>query len=209
MISADDMLWGYANGIFPMAVSASDPTLHWFDPPERGILPVGGVHTSRSMRRHLRNSGWRATLNEDFHGVLRGCADRAETWINRPLLRIYSELHLMGRAHSLEIREGDQLAGGVFGLAIGGAFFGESMFSARPNGSKAALIWLSAHLQACGFTLLDTQYPTPHLTSLGGRTISRIDYRHRLARAIRLDVDIAARPLPPAQALWQPSTQTS
>lgn len=203
------MLWGYANGIFPMAVSAEDPTLHWFDPAERGILPVGGVHASRSMRRHLRKSGWTATLNQDFNGVLRGCAARSETWINAPLLALYQDIHAMGHAHSLEIRDGAGLVGGIFGLTIGGAFFGESMFSARPNGSKAALIWLSAHLAATGFTLFDTQYPTPHLQTMGGRVISRARYRYRLERAIRLDVDIRALPLPPAQALWQPSTQTS
>ncbi len=203
------MLWGYANGIFPMAVAADDPELHWFDPVERGILPVGGVHISRSMRRDLRQSGWRATLNGDFAGTVRGCASRADTWINAPLFGLYQELHAMGRAHSLEIRDGNQVVGGIFGLTIGGAFFGESMFSARKNGSKAALIWLSAHLAGCGFTLLDTQYPTPHLASMGGQTIRRADYLRRLASAIRQDVDIRSRPLPEAQAFWQPSTQTS
>ena len=115
----------------------------------------------------------------------------------------------MCRAHSLEIRDGNQVVGGIFGLTIGGAFFGESMFSARKNGSKAALIWLSAHLARCGFVLLDTQNPTPHLASMGGQTIRRADYLRRLASAIRQDVDIRSRPLPEAQAFWQPSTQTS
>ena len=203
------MLWGYANGIFPMAVSASDPTLHWFDPPERGILPVGGVHASRSMRRHLRRSGWRATLDSDFRRVVRACADRPETWINPALFRLYAELHEMGHAHSLEIRDGGELVGGIFGLTIGGAFFGESMFSARPNGSKAALILLSAHLQACGFSLFDTQYPTPHLQSMGGQVILRAEYLRRLSRAVRQDADILALPLPESQSIWQASTQTS
>lgn len=203
------MLWGYANGIFPMASSADDPALHWCEPTERGILPVGGVHISRSMRRHLRQSGWRATLNTDFAAVVRACANREETWINGELFRLYGALHEMGRAHSLEIRLGREIVGGVFGLTIGGAFFGESMFSAQKNGSKAALIWLSAHLDACGFTLFDTQYPTPHLTSMGGKVIPRVVYLRRLSRAIRVDADITSRPLPPAQAVWQPRTQTS
>ncbi|SDD21075.1 leucyl/phenylalanyl-tRNA--protein transferase [Paracoccus isoporae] len=204
------MLWGYANGTFPMAVSASDPALHWFDPAERGILPVGGVHMSRSMRRALRQSGWSATLNRDFAGVIAGCAAREETWINDTLFALYLELHEMGHAHSLEMRdEGGALIGGVFGLTLGGAFFGESMFSARRNASKAALLWLSAHLDGCGFTLFDTQYPTDHLQSMGGQTMPRHAYRRALARAIRLEVAIDSRPLPDRQAVLQASTQTS
>ena len=144
MITAREMLWGYANGIFPMAAAAEDPELHWFDPVERGILPVGGVHVSRSMRRHLRQSGWHATLNRDFMAVVQGCARPGDTWINAPLTALYLELHAIGHAHSMEIRDGDRIVGGIFGLSLGGAFFGESMFSARRNGSKAALIWLSA-----------------------------------------------------------------
>ncbi len=192
MISAGQMLWGYANGIFPMAGSAEDPSLHWFDPTRRGILPVGGVHVSASMRRHLRRCGWRVALNSCFCGVVRSCAARDETWINADLHSVYGELHRMGRAHSLEVFDGDQMVGGVFGLTIGAAFFGESMFSHRTNGSKTALILLSAHLAACGFTLFDTQYPTPHLQSLGGLTIPRAEYRRRLAEAIRKPADITA-----------------
>ncbi|MFV0408840.1 MAG: leucyl/phenylalanyl-tRNA--protein transferase [Paracoccus sp. (in: a-proteobacteria)] len=204
------MLWGYANGIFPMAMSADDPELHWFDPPERGILPVRGVHISRSMRRDLGRTGWHATLNRDFPGVIRACAAREETWINAPLFALYQELHGIGHAHSLEIRDaGGDLVGGVFGLSLGAAFFGESMFSARRSGSKAALIFLSAHLSACGFALFDTQYPTPHLASMGGQTISRGDYQLRLARAVAVRADITSRPLPDLQSILQPRTQTS
>lgn len=209
LITARDMLWGYANGIFPMAVSASDPTLHWFDPPERGVLPVGDVHVSRSMRRYLRRSEWSASLNRDFSGVLHNCAARKETWINAPLISLYEELHSTGHAHSLEISCGNKLAGGLFGVTIGGAFFGESMFSVQPNGSKAALIWMSAHMKNCGFTLFDTQYRTAHLASMGGRVITREEYIQHLLYAIELDVDITSHPLPESQALWQPSTQTS
>ncbi|WBU54818.1 leucyl/phenylalanyl-tRNA--protein transferase [Paracoccus sp. SCSIO 75233] len=203
------MLWGYANGIFPMAVSASDPVLHWFDPQQRGILPVGGVHVSRSMRRHLRRCTWHFTLNHDFVSVVEYCAEREETWINATLFSLYEELFELGHAHSLEIWEGDELIGGIFGLTIGGAFFGESMFSRRTNASKTALIIISEHLSACGFTLFDTQYPTEHLQSLGGKAISRAAYRRRLSRAIRISADIEARPLPDLQAVLQASTQTS
>ncbi len=209
MISAEQMLWGYANGIFPMAGSAVDPGLHWFDPTRRGILPVGGLHISRSMRRHLRRCGWECALNDRFNEVVQGCADREETWINTELRRAYDHLNRVGSAHSIEVYERGELVGGVFGIAIGGAFFGESMFSRRTNGSKTALILLSRHLADCGFTLFDTQYPTEHLQSLGGQTIPRTEYRRRLARALRLKADITARPLPPLQALLQDSTQTS
>lgn len=209
MISAEQMLWGYANGIFPMAGSAEDPTLMWFDPQHRGILPIGGVRISKSMRQHLRKTRWRPVLNGQFSAVVHACAARPETWINADLHRIYADLFQMGAAHSFEIMDGDQLVGGVFGLTIGRAFFGESMFSHRTNASKTALILLSAHLANCGFTLFDTQYPTPHLQSLGGLTIAREDYRRRLARAIRQPADITALPPPSPQAALQAMTQTS
>ncbi|MDO5656803.1 MAG: leucyl/phenylalanyl-tRNA--protein transferase [Paracoccus sp. (in: a-proteobacteria)] len=204
------MLNAYAAGVFPMAERADDPALFWCDPPERGILPVGGLHVSRSMRRHLRSCGWQAAINRDFEAVIDGCADRAETWINAPLRRLYSALHEAGFAHSIAVYNGEGLIGGVYGIAIGGAFCAESMFSRRPNGSKAALIWLSDHLARRGFTLWDTQFPTPHLASLGGQTITRAAYharlRHALERAPRFD----AGGLPPAaQLVLQDRTQTS
>lgn len=208
-VSAERLLFAYAQGVFPMAESASDPQLYWFDPPERGILPVGGVHVSRSMRRLLRRAGWHATVNRDFMSVIAGCADRPETWINAPLIGLYAELHRMGHAHSLEVWEGDALIGGTYGVSLGAAFFAESMFSRRPSASKAALIWMSHHLRACGFTLWDTQYPTSHLASMGGTAISRLDYRRRLARAVRQPVRFETTALPEAQALLQEITQTS
>lgn len=209
MISAEQMLWAYANGIFPMAGSAEDSELHWLDPARRGVMPIGGLHASASMRRHLRRSNWRMALNSCFCGVVRACAGREETWINADLHRVYGELHRMGHAHSIEVLDGDQLVGGVFGLTIGAGFFGESMFSHRTNASKTALLVLSTHLAACGFTLFDTQYPTPHLQSLGGQTISRVEYRRQLAEAIRQPADITAQPLPSFQAVLQAITQTS
>ena len=208
-LTARAMLEAYAMGIFPMAASASEPELFWFEPTHRGVLPVGGVHVSRSMRQLLRQSRWQASIDRDFMGVVKGCADRDETWINDELLALYAELFALGHAHSLEIWQDDTLIGGVFGLSLGGAFFAESMFSRRDNASKAALIWLSAHLAGCGFTLWDTQYPSAHLASMGGRTITRADYRHRLALALRRKADITARPLPDRQALLQAITQTS
>lgn len=208
-LTAERLLFAYAQGVFPMAEAAGSTQLYWFDPPERGILPVGGLHMSRSMRRFLARSDWHATVNRDFAGVVAGCADRPETWINAPLMRLYAELHDIGHAHSLEVWQGERLIGGTYGVSLGGAFFAESMFSRRTNASKAALLWLSGHLHRCGFTLWDTQYPTPHLASLGGQAISRAAYRARLMQAVQLPVRFAEAPLPEAQALSQEITQTS
>ena len=208
-LTARAMLEAYAMGIFPMAASASEPELFWFEPTHRGVLPVGGVHVSRSMRQLLRQSRWQASIDRDFMGVVKGCADRDETWINAELLALYAELFAMGRAHSLEIWQQGTLIGGVFGLSLGGAFFAESMFSRRDNASKAALIWLSAHLARCGFVLWDTQYPNPHLASMGGRTIPRGEYHRQLAHALKQHADFTAHALPEPQALVQETTQTS
>lgn len=208
-LTAERLLFAYAQGVFPMAEAAESTQLYWFDPPERGILPVGGLHMSRSMRRFLAHSDWHATLNRDFSGVVAGCADRPETWINAPLMQLYAELHANGHAHSVEVWHGAQLVGGTYGVSLGGAFFAESMFSRQTNASKAALLWLSGHLHRCGFTLWDTQYPTPHLASLGGQAISRAAYRARLMQAVRLPVRFADAPLPEPQALAQEITQTS
>lgn len=208
-LTAEKMLLAYAQGVFPMAESAGGQQLYWFDPPERGILPVGGVHVSRSMRRFLRDCNWRATLDQDFLGVIAGCADRPETWINAPLTALYHQLFRAGHAHSLEIYDGDTLIGGTYGITLGGAFFAESMFSRQKNASKAALIWLSGHLARCGYQLWDTQYPTPHLASMGGLVVTRDEYRRRLGHAIRLPAEFAQGRLPDAQALLQEITQTS
>ena len=208
-LTARAMLEAYAMGIFPMAASASEPELFWFEPTHRGVLPVGGVHVSRSMRQLLRQSRWQASIDRDFMGVVKGCADRDETWINDELLALYAELFALGHAHSLEIWQDDTLIGGVFGLSLGGAFFAESMFSRRDNASKAALIWLSAHLARCGFVLWDTQYSNPHLASMGGRTIPRGEYHRQLAHALKQHADFTAHALPEPQALVQDTTQTS
>lgn len=202
------LLAGYTVGVFPMAAAAADPQLHWYDPPRRGILPVGGVHASRSLLRRLKRGGWSATLNADFAATIAGCAARDETWINAPLMRLYRQLHRAGHAHSLEIWYEDALAGGLFGVTLGGAFFGESMFSLRTDASKLALLWLSSQLKRCGFTLLDTQFLTPHLARLGGREIPRAEYQRRLEAALSLRVTLTG-PLPDAQSLWQEMTQTS
>lgn len=201
MLTADELLVNYANGIFPMAQTADDPVLRWYSPPLRGILPVGGVHCSRSLRRNLARGGWRADTRFDFGAIVAACADRAETWINAPLTRLYAQLHGSGHAHALAVLHDDKLAGGVFGVSLGTAFFGESMFSHRTDGSKMALIWLSRHLADTGFTLCDTQFLTPHLASMGGKEIPRDLYLLALKGSLTKVADFGGRPIRDAHDL--------
>lgn len=203
------LLSAYRMGVFPMAEGRDDPNIHWFDPPLRGILPLDGFHLSRSLRRRLRQSSWRITLNADFTGVIAGCAARDITWINAEIARLFTDLHANGHAHSLEVWDREHLVGGVYGLATGGLFCGESMFSRCRDASKLALAYLVTHLNACGFQLFDTQYLTDHLESLGGVELPRATYKGRLAQALRADADILRYPLPSAQDVLQFNTQTS
>lgn len=183
-LTPDILLRAYAIGIFPMAESREDPTIHWVDPRWRGVFPLDGFHVSRSLAKAIRRADYRVTVNTAFDDVVAACADREETWINAEIFTLYQQLHRAGFAHSLEVHADTGLIGGVYGVAIGGAFFGESMFSRRRDGSKIALAWLVHRLQAGGFSLLDTQFLTPHLASLGAVQISRRAYHRRLAEAI-------------------------
>jgi leucyl/phenylalanyl-tRNA--protein transferase len=204
------LLRAYAAGVFPMAGARDDPEVFWVDPPLRGVLPLDGFHLSRSLARRMRRGGYGVSLNADFEGVVDACADRAETWISAPIRAAYLDLHARGAAHSLEVWEEGALAGGIYGVALGRAFFGESMVSRRTDGSKRALAHLVDHLRRCGFTLFDTQFITPHLARLGAVEIDRDDYRKRLAAALEGEADIAALPLErdPAQVV-QRITHTS
>jgi leucyl/phenylalanyl-tRNA--protein transferase len=157
----------------------------------------------------MRRPSLRASLDTDFEAVLAGCADRDETWINAEIAGLYAALNRKGRAHSLEIRDGETLIGGVYGVALGAAFFGESMFSAARDGSKIALACLTAHLRDCGFMLFDTQFVTPHLLSLGAEEIPRALYHERLAEALAKPARITARPVPQPQEVIQRRTQMS
>ncbi len=203
------LLSGYAQGIFPMAQSREDPTLRWFEPRMRGILPLDGFHISASLARVIRRQSFTITVNTAFHAVVEGCADRPETWINAPLLELYAALHSHGYAHSLEVWSGDALAGGVFGVTLGGAFFGESMFSRQSNASKVALAYTVDRLRRSGFRLFDTQYLTPHLKSLGGVEVPRAEYRKRLGEALPVQADFAKGPVSRAQLVLQRTTQIS
>ena len=183
-ITPDLLLRAYAMGIFPMANSREDAEIHWVDPSRRGIFPLDNFHISHSLSRTISRSSCTIRTNTGFSQVVAACADRAETWINGDIAALYSDLHRSGFAHSVEVWEDKTLVGGVYGVAMGAAFFGESMFSRRPNASKIALAWLMHRLRAGGYLLFDTQFLTPHLASLGAVEISRADYHHRLAAAI-------------------------
>ena len=210
MLTPRILLSAYAQGVFPMAESRDAAEVHWVDPRRRGIFPLEGFHTSRSLRRRILRGGYGITLDQDFAGVLDGCADREETWINPDLRAAYIELHRLGHAHSIEVRDASgALIGGLYAVTLGAAFFGESMFSRRTDASKIALAFTLRHLRNCGFRLFDTQVLTPHLASLGAVEISRADYHRRLAQALDSRADIAARALPTPQEVVQDSTQTS
>ncbi|MEM9795216.1 MAG: leucyl/phenylalanyl-tRNA--protein transferase [Pseudomonadota bacterium] len=197
-ITAEILLMAYASGVFPMAETAEDPDIYWVDPEKRGVVPLDGFRLSRSLAKRVRQDRYSISLNDDFAGVLAGCADRPETWINAPIARLYQQLHAGGRAHSLEVWEGKDLVGGIYGVTLGAAFFGESMFSRRRDTSKLAMAYLVAHLRAVGFTLFDTQFLTPHLASLGAVEIPRATYRARLEVALSRHAEIA-HPLPTIQ----------
>lgn len=183
-ISPEVLLRAYATGVFPMAQSRSDPAIHWINPVRRGIIPLAGFHVSASLSRQIRREVYGVRIDTDFAAVLDGCSARAETWINPQIRALYLALHRAGHAHSVEAWQGDTLAGGVYGVVLGGAFFGESMFSRRVDASKVALAWLVHRLRAGGFTLFDTQFQTPHLASLGAIEVTRAEYQRHLALAI-------------------------
>jgi len=193
-------LQAYAAGIFPMAESQQDEEIFWIDPKLRGILPLDKFHISRSLRRIILANAYTIRTNSDFSTVVNSCADRPVTWINGPIFALYQSLHEQGFAHSLEVWDGDDLIGGVYGVALGGAFFGESMFSRRTDASKIALAYLVDRLRQGGFALFDTQFLTPHLQSLGGMEISREAYRGLLRQALEIGADFHRAGQPPSAA---------
>jgi len=178
------LLQGYATGIFPMADSRDAEELFWVEPRTRAIIPLHGFHLSRSLRRTIRTGRFAVTRDRDFAGVITGCADREETWINAEIESAMLALHGSGHAHSIEVWDGTDLVGGVYGVKLGRAFFGESMFSRATDASKVALAWLVARLGAGNFTLLDCQFMTDHLVSLGAVSVTREDYVALLSAAL-------------------------
>ena len=197
ILTPDLLLRAYAAGVFPMAEGRADPVIHWIDPQRRAVFPMSGFHLSHSLARHIRRTQPRVTVDADFAGVVRGCANRPETWINAEIFAAYTALFDQGHAHSLEVWQGPELIGGIYGVVLGAAFFGESMFSAKVNGSKMALAYLMHRLQAGGFKLFDVQFMTDHLASLGAVEISRATYRKRLAEALSTTAQFAPHGYPP------------
>ncbi len=204
------LLRAYAVGIFPMAESAEDDRLAWFDPDPRGIIPLDDFHVPRRLARSVRSGLYAVTADSDFAAVIDGCAERAadrpKTWINARIRALCLDLHAAGYAHSVEVWRGEALVGGLYGVALGGAFFGESMFSRARDASKVALVHLVARLRHCGFSLLDSQFATEHLTQFGVIEIPRSDYRARLARALRTRTDFHCAGA--GAAVWSPQATT-
>ena len=187
-ITPDILLRAYSIGLFPMAESADDPEIFWVEPETRGILPLDGFHVSKSLAKTVRQRTFEIRLDTAFEQVMEGCAapadGRESTWINSTIRKLYLELHRMGHAHSVEAFDGDELIGGLYGVSLGSAFFGESMFSRRTNASKICLVHLVEHLRAQGFTLLDTQFTTEHLKTFGAIDVAKDDYLALLKPAI-------------------------
>lgn len=204
------LLRAYSVGVFPMAEARDDDEMFWVDPHWRGIFPLDAFHISRSLARAMRRPDYRVTFDQDFAGVVAACAERPETWINLEIERLYNALHDEGHAHSIEILDLDgQLIGGVYGVTLGRAFFGESMFSRRRDASKIALAFLVDHLRRAGFTLFDTQFLTPHLASLGAVEVSRKKYHELLSDALDGVADYSSPEVSSAGGVLQRNTQMS
>ena len=197
-ITPDVLLKAYACGIFPMADSADDPGLHWHEPEQRGIIPLNGFHVSSRLARTVRTTPLTVSVDRDFDAVIDGCAepapDRDKTWINGRIRRMYRALYDIGHCHTVEVYDGDNLVGGLYGVSLGRAFFGESMFHRVTDASKIALVHLVARLRAGGFRLCDTQYVTEHLKTFGAVDVSKKRYHRMLEDALSGDADFAALP---------------
>ncbi|CAA7615220.1 leucyl/phenylalanyl-tRNA--protein transferase [Magnetospirillum sp. UT-4] len=198
-LTSDLLLKAYALGIFPMARSRTEPRLYWIDPDQRGILPLDGFHVPKSLRKVLKRGGFELRVDTAFSQVIEGCArttrTRPDTWINDQIATLFIDLYRLGLAHSVETWQGGRLVGGLYGLALGGAFFGESMFSTETEASKVALVDLVARLKIGGYRLLDTQFVTEHLVRFGAVEIPREKYLRMLSDAIELPAAFPRQPV--------------
>ena len=204
-LSPEILVRAYAAGVFPMSEARDDPTIFWVDPELRGVLPLHGMHISKSLRKVLRKGEFSVTCNTCFARVIEECAEPRPgqddeqdtiggTWINDEIIRAYCEMHELGLAHSVEVWKDNELVGGLYGICLKGAFMGESMFSRQPNASKVALAHLVARLRLGGFLVLDTQFITPHLASMGGVEITSEEYAERLERAFAVEAQFLGAP---------------
>jgi leucyl/phenylalanyl-tRNA---protein transferase len=187
-ITPEILLRAYSIGLFPMAESADDPEIYWVEPELRGIIPLNEFHVSKSLAKVVRKNPFEIRIDTAFLQVMQKCGEPAEdrptTWINSTILSLYTQLHAMGHAHSVEAFEGDELVGGLYGVSLGAAFFGESMFSRRTNASKICLVHLVERLKARHFRLLDTQFTTDHLKTFGAIDVPKAQYELLLAGAV-------------------------
>jgi len=197
-ITPEILLKAYAAGIFPMAEDADDPTLFWVEPRERGVIPLEGFHVGKRLARTVRSDLFEVRVDHDFDGVIAGCAspgfDREKTWISGRIRQIYGELFDAGHCHTVETYLDGRLVGGLYGVRLGSAFFGESMFHTERDASKVALVHLVGRLRRGGFTLLDTQFVTDHLAQFGAIEVPRREYRQRLRAAIERPADFYSWP---------------
>jgi leucyl/phenylalanyl-tRNA---protein transferase len=198
-ITPEVLLKAYACGIFPMAENADDPALYWIEPDMRGIIPLTGFQVSSRLARTVRSDRFTVVANRDFDAVIEGCAEpktgRTHTWINDRIRKLYRGLFAIGHCHTIEVYDGDALAGGLYGVSLGSAFFGESMFHRERDASKVALVHLVARLKAGGYRLLDTQFVTDHLRTFGAVEVARNRYHKLLADALVGEADFGAVPL--------------
>jgi leucyl/phenylalanyl-tRNA--protein transferase len=192
-LTPEVLLKAYACGIFPMAENADDPALYWIEPEKRGIIPLDTFHIPSRLARTVRNTPYTVTCDRDFAGVMDGCAapgpQRARTWINSRIRELYGALFEIGHCHSVEVCDGDRLVGGLYGVSLGSAFFGESMFHVARDASKIALVHLVARLKAGGYVLLDTQFLTDHLKTFGALEVPRARYHRMLTAALKDEAD--------------------
>jgi leucyl/phenylalanyl-tRNA--protein transferase len=208
-ITPEVLLKAYACGIFPMAEAADDPALYWIEPEKRGIIPLDGFHIPARLARTVRTTRFRVAIDRDFDAVIAGCAEpnagRSRTWINERIRSLYRRLHEHGHCHTVEVYDGNELVGGLYGVSLGAVFFGESMFHRARDASKIALVHLVARLKAGGYRLLDTQFVTDHLKTFGAREVPRRQYHKLLDAALagegRFDALPLERPVSGAEAL--------
>jgi len=215
-ISAELIIHAYAQGIFPMAENAKSDDVYWVDPESRGIIPLDNFHLPRKLARKIRQKPFDIRIDTNFLKVIEGCAasvvmqDRKETWINDQIISLYAQLFEKGYVHTVECWQENQLVGGLYGVSIGGAFCGESMFHTVTDASKVALAYLVARLKAGGYNLLDTQFVTPHLSQFGATEISRLDYKSKLQEALELEGNFYSLPTDSEpEIILQSLTQTS
>ena len=188
-INEETILKSYSLGVFPMSESFDDPNIYWINPKKRGVIPINDFKISKNLKKEIKKKKFLITINKNFNAVIKNCAkktkNRPSTWINKEIIKLYSNLHKIGHAHSIEAWQKNRLVGGLYGVSLGSAFFGESMFSIVSNSSKVCLVYLLANLKIKGFRLLDTQFINPHLKKLGAIEISRKKYLKMFGNSLK------------------------